>query len=83
MPAEADWFKRDPDAPDEYAHGMTWSAWKAWQEAVKQERERSKELLLAAKRVAYSNGFDAAYPDNLEALKAICRARSEQGKEER
>jgi len=43
MPAEADWFKRDPDAPDEYAHGMTWSAWKAWQEATQQERERSKK----------------------------------------
>jgi hypothetical protein len=28
------------------------------------------ELLTAAKAVAYSNGFDAAYPDKLEALRA-------------
>ena len=44
MPAEADWFKRDPDAPDEYAHGTTWSAWKAWQEAVRKEREACADL---------------------------------------
>jgi hypothetical protein len=29
-----------------------------------------EELLKSAKKVAYSNGFDAAYPDNLEALRA-------------
>jgi hypothetical protein len=29
-----------------------------------------RELLQAAKAVAFSNGFDAAYPDKLEALRA-------------
>lgn len=28
------------------------------------------ELLLAAKAVAYSNGFDAAFPEKMEALRA-------------
>jgi hypothetical protein len=31
-------------------------------------------LLQAAKAVAYSNGFDAAYPDKLEALRAAVKA---------
>lgn len=43
------------------------------QEAAQQERERYEELLKAAKFVAFSNGFDAAYPDKLDALRAIVR----------
>ncbi|MEF3066344.1 hypothetical protein [Pandoraea apista] len=31
MPAEADWFKREADDPNEYAHGDTQSAWEGWQ----------------------------------------------------
>lgn len=30
MPAEADWFKRDPEEPTEYFHGSTQSAWSGW-----------------------------------------------------
>lgn len=43
------------------------------QEAARQERERYEELLKAAKFVAFSNGFDAAYPDKLDALRALVR----------
>lgn len=39
MPAEADWFKRDWEDPDEYDSGTTHCAWKAWQAAIKHERE--------------------------------------------
>jgi hypothetical protein len=49
------------------------SHWKALQEAARQERERYEELLKAAKFVAFSNGFDAAYPDKLDALRALVR----------
>lgn len=40
--------------------------------AAKRERlsEAAPELLKAAKAVAYSNGFDAAYPNKMEALRA-------------
>ena len=30
LPAEADWFKRDPEEPTEYFHGDTQSAWNGW-----------------------------------------------------
>lgn len=53
------------------------------EEAVRQEREAYRELWTAAARVALSNGFDAAYPENLDALKSMVqstrgRARSAQ-----
>lgn len=38
MPCESDWFKRDPDEPDEYFHTSTISAWDGWKAAVKHER---------------------------------------------
>ncbi|CAB4139132.1 Domain of unknown function DUF551 [uncultured Caudovirales phage] len=31
LPGEADWFRRDPDEPDEYKHGHTSEAWAGWQ----------------------------------------------------
>jgi hypothetical protein len=46
------------------------------EEAVKQERERANDLLKAARAVAFSNGFDAAYPDKLARLQAVCRSRA-------
>lgn len=33
MPSEADWFRREDDNPDEYYHGVTHTAWRAWQES--------------------------------------------------
>jgi len=30
MPMEGDWFRRDPDSPDEYESAMTSTAWRAW-----------------------------------------------------
>lgn len=30
MPCEGDWFKRDPDEPDEYDSPNTHQAWEAW-----------------------------------------------------
>ena len=54
------------------------------EEAVRLEREAYRELWTAAARVALSNGFDAAYPANLDALKSMIqstrgRARSQEG----
>lgn len=54
------------------------------EEAVRLEREAYRELWTAAARVALSNGFDAAYPANLAALKSMIqstrgRARSQEG----
>lgn len=31
MPAESDWFRREPDEPDEYRNPMIDMAWEAWQ----------------------------------------------------
>ena len=44
MPAEADWFKRDPDDRDEYDSGTTHCAWRAWQAAIKHEREECAKV---------------------------------------
>lgn len=75
--------------PAIHKHGISggWEAiaWAAWQEAVRLEREAYRELWTAAARVALSNGFDAAYPNNLAALKSMIqstrgRARSQEGK---
>jgi len=71
MPAEADWFKRYEDG--EYYHSHTHDAWKAWQEAVKREREECAYLC----DQLFKRAGDAD-----ECADAI-RARSEQGKEER
>jgi hypothetical protein len=30
MPLESDWFRRDPDAPDEYASPSVQCAWRGW-----------------------------------------------------
>lgn len=59
--------------------GDTRAMMEAWlaanaEQAVKQEREAYRELWTAAARVALSNGFDAAYPDNLAALQSMVQA---------
>lgn len=46
------------------------------QEANARLIEHAPALLLAAKAVAFSNGFDAALPQKLEDLRAICKALS-------
>lgn len=33
LPCESDWFKRDPDSPDEYLFAPTQFSWDAWQAA--------------------------------------------------
>lgn len=44
MPAEADWFRRDPSSQDEYLHEDTRDAWKVW---------KASRAALSAEPVAY------------------------------
>ena len=58
MPAESNWFRRDPDAPDEYDRESTCRAWQAWQAAS----QGKQELLDALQRIEIAaNTADYCY----------------------
>jgi hypothetical protein len=48
MPMEGDWFRRDPDEPDEYDSAMTNTAWRAWQAATQKTHQQQSASKSAA-----------------------------------
>lgn len=66
MPAESNWFRRDPDAPEEYDRESTVRAWAAWQAASQGKQELLRALRETAQSLAWlSFGECRGFSDNL------------------